>query len=1215
MSVTSGFFNSVNGDRKYNAEQMSAIFDGVINDGIFANIGTAFTVSASTNYDITVGIGRAWFNSAWIYNDAILPMTLEQPEVVLDRIDAVVIEVDHTAAVRAGNIKIVKGTPASTPQNPTMTHTNYVNQYPLAYIYRTAGSSSITQSNITSRIGTSDAPYITGILQVQNIDNIVAQWGAQWIEWYAATTNLGETEMQEMLSQWNSWYSNLTTTSEAQISSWMTMMQGDFESWFEDLQVILDGDVATALAARLLALEEKFDTLAKERAIYVPIEDSDNEGITDSVGRAIEGKTVFVSNSDEELARVETLLNGHIQDDSVHIITLIHEKTGTVHTLAGIPSGLGIFTAQFKATARFSYGDTFSDGYTAKPTGLDASLQDGAFVSGDVVTVTIDTEGKKLNFKLGGGVNDTLPPLNPNMTGELADGVFTVTADKLPVSQADALAGAEWYYGDHVPARPGDGTKVEFTREQLITGAPEGKAASEYNAGDIVTIKENGSPVEFICLKHGYPTLDNGMTLFYRKNIYSILDSITGISPDYDYTGSTLDTYMEATYKAVLSPYVRNIIQPVNIAVRTGKITRSIFPLSNGELGDTSDPVIGNAIAYFASDAQRISNYGSSPAQYATRLFNSYGVISVCCVTESGAFRRIAIGSLSNVGVRPAFVLPSSTLFSAYTNELIEDATAGVQTLADTTNLGDETEGSIVTLQEDGAAVEFYVAKQNYEATLNGEGRVLLVRKDCYDSRAWDSDNQNALATSDIDTFFNGDYKAKFSSAIQSLMGTTKIYYTPGMGDYSVGEIQRSIFQLSLTELGLTNSAANVEGSALPIASTLRFVYLSDQAVSQWTRTPNVGFNTNVWRVNEDGAASSNNCNLTFGSRPCFTLPANMQVNSDGSIVEADPDSPVVTATIPWTSSSYIYVRQFPYNAKHQYQTQLVGGVATTDPDYQDGSIPSEPEDDPENFDFYQIVTQTQEWSPQSSGWYNVYCVGGCGSGASGTRSERQGNGGPGGGSGAIARSILFLKTSDIIQITINTSLTSFGDYMSCTAGANGDFSSLVNKQYLGGVGGTANGGNKENLNGFRGGSGGQGYDRRTGSNNKQQGWRMPGTQGENNGALGGPAGAGSTGSGGGLGGMTGGGGGGARLPSTKYTIESLTDYTGGTGAYIYQDDENNRPGTNGSVYPNSFVSPPVLYGGGNGGGGGATVSWGSQVAGTGSAGTPGCIIIEKTIV
>ena len=34
MAVTSGFFNSVNHDRLYDAEQLSSIFDGIIIDGV-----------------------------------------------------------------------------------------------------------------------------------------------------------------------------------------------------------------------------------------------------------------------------------------------------------------------------------------------------------------------------------------------------------------------------------------------------------------------------------------------------------------------------------------------------------------------------------------------------------------------------------------------------------------------------------------------------------------------------------------------------------------------------------------------------------------------------------------------------------------------------------------------------------------------------------------------------------------------------------------------------------------------------------------------------------------------------------------------------------------------------------------------------------------------------------------------------------------------------
>lgn len=271
MSVTSGFFNSLNGDRRYNAEQMSAIFDGIINDGVFANIGTAFGVRVDSGNIITVGIGRAWFNSTWLFNDAILPIVADESEVLLDRYDAVVIEIDHSDSVRAGNIKIVKGTPSSTPQYPVMIHTVDVNQYPLAYIYRKAGASSIAQANVTSMIGTSSCPYITGILQVLSIDNIVAQWGDQWAQWFTEQTSAGNNQM----------------------TSWMDQKQMEFNTWFGNLQTILDSDVAAKLAEDILELQKRFGVLAREYCIYQGVEDSNNESIEDSYGTSIEGKIVY----------------------------------------------------------------------------------------------------------------------------------------------------------------------------------------------------------------------------------------------------------------------------------------------------------------------------------------------------------------------------------------------------------------------------------------------------------------------------------------------------------------------------------------------------------------------------------------------------------------------------------------------------------------------------------------------------------------------------------------------------------------------------------------------------------------------------------------------------------------------------------------------------------------------------------------------------------
>lgn len=271
MSVTSGFFNSLNGDRKYNAEQMSAIFDGLVNDGVYASIGTAFTVNAAAGNSVSIGIGRGWFNSTWIFNDSILLITLDDAEVLLGRIDAIVIDIDHTDSVRSGDIKVVKGVASSSPIRPTLINDSAHHQYPLAYISRPAGSSSISQDKITSMIGTSACPYVTGIIQVQNIDNIVAQWQAQW----------------------NAWYSKETEDGNNQLEQWMNAKQLEFNTWFGNLQTILDKDVAAKLAEEVLALQNKFKVLVREYSIYDTIADSDDNIIEDSYDSELNGRIIY----------------------------------------------------------------------------------------------------------------------------------------------------------------------------------------------------------------------------------------------------------------------------------------------------------------------------------------------------------------------------------------------------------------------------------------------------------------------------------------------------------------------------------------------------------------------------------------------------------------------------------------------------------------------------------------------------------------------------------------------------------------------------------------------------------------------------------------------------------------------------------------------------------------------------------------------------------
>lgn len=208
-----------------------------------------------------------------------------------------------------------------------------------------------------------------------------------------------------------------------------------------------------------------------------------------------------------------------------------------------------------------------------------------------------------------------------------------------------------------------------------------------------------------------------------------------------------------------------------------------------------------------------------------------------------------------------------------------------------TVNLSAAQEGDIVQLPEGVKLVEFYVAKLNYEQALNGAGRTLLVRKECYDQRAWDEGNVNAYASSDIDTWLNGTYKGLLDADIRSLIGTTKIRYTPGDGNWSVSTLERSVFLLSVTELGKSHIYANVEGSALFIASTLQIAYQNGSPTYQWTRSPNTGNPANSWRLLSDGNVDSGSCLTAHGSRPCFTLPstftATYYVDGNGALHDA----------------------------------------------------------------------------------------------------------------------------------------------------------------------------------------------------------------------------------------------------------------------------------------------------------------------------------------
>jgi hypothetical protein len=216
-----------------------------------------------------------------------------------------------------------------------------------------------------------------------------------------------------------------------------------------------------------------------------------------------------------------------------------------------------------------------------------------------------------------------------------------------------------------------------------------------------------------------------------------------------------------------------------------------------------------------------------------------------------------------------------------------------------TTTLGNKATGSIIKLKENGTLVDFYVACHNYEQSLNGAGRTLVVRKDVYDQRQWHSSNVNAWASCTMRSWLNSTYKALLDADIQEAMGTTTYRYTPGNGSWGVTTRSDAVFLLSLTELGQSHSYANVEGSALPIASTLRIAYQGGSATTQWTRSPVTSSTSYAWRLYSGGDIGNVSCTSSAGSRPAFTLPSSLYVSDDGSVFQNTAPSTPASISVP----------------------------------------------------------------------------------------------------------------------------------------------------------------------------------------------------------------------------------------------------------------------------------------------------------------------------
>ena len=187
MAVTSGYFNSVDGDRVYTAAQMSEYFEGLISNGVYEKVGNALIVRAGEGMSVDVGSGRAIINGRWLKNDAVLNLPITAAHALLDRWTAVYIRLSTNS--RSVRIDTKDGEPSANPVKPSMNHDSTYYDLCLAYVYVKAGATSISQSNITDMRASNLCGWVTGIVKQVDTSELFLQWQTAYEEFYQSFTD------------------------------------------------------------------------------------------------------------------------------------------------------------------------------------------------------------------------------------------------------------------------------------------------------------------------------------------------------------------------------------------------------------------------------------------------------------------------------------------------------------------------------------------------------------------------------------------------------------------------------------------------------------------------------------------------------------------------------------------------------------------------------------------------------------------------------------------------------------------------------------------------------------------------------------------------------------------------------------------------------------------------------------------------------------------
>lgn len=539
-----------------------------------------------------------------------------------------------------------------------------------------------------------------------------------------------------------------------------------------------------------------------------------------------------------------------------------------------------------------------------------------------------------------------------------------LSADKMPVSRANALAGAVWVYGEHEPKNVNDGTKVNLTREEIVL--PE-EGDTDIPPISYTELERPTSTKTWTATEDGYykfvGVAEAGRSGTARR--------IAGAS--YNVSGGS-----GGSGGIVASVFKLKRGESVSLAVASGDVT-----ISYGS--ETANATHGQDGGYSSSEPDNKVKLGS-PGRAGTatggNLINmngKYGDLgerlegNKATIVRGGETvyeKHISRGGYAQSTRQEGDMVPADRGTTAYiavlkgndsSNEALNFTAKAGKTIADLPSK------SKVKLGRYGDADLQWLVSRNAEnkliLALDSNSISALGNKmlDAAEPSNGNSDRQkygnNRCIYTNLHQWLNAE-KGANQWFVKAHSADTPPDYQNQAG-FLNGWKKEELDLLELAEWTVTKSGTDGSGketfrSRVVLPSTTEMGFSSEDGGSKldifnsnsdrqtgstyWTRTPFPTSPCINYQVKSDGTQYSGGYNSYDGAiRPICSIPETTLVSdtpdSDGcyTLILSQPIDPnaIVTKAVTWDTNKNFYARQFTYNSKKQYQTMLEG--ATTE--------------------------------------------------------------------------------------------------------------------------------------------------------------------------------------------------------------------------------------------------------------------------------------------